>query len=143
MSKKLLIIVPIVVLLSFIQAWGFSIFGIKPNLALAAVIAVSFFAASFWETLFLTSLAAFVLNFVPFLTKEIMVFFLIGIGAAFVGNRLPWRYFLNNFFLVGAGTMIFYLLLAPNLVISAVFLKELILNLAIGALIFPIFEKLV
>lgn len=143
MSKRLLIIVPIVVLLSFIQAFGFSIVGIKPNLALAAVIAASFFAASFWEALFLTGLAAFVLNFTPSLTKEIAVFFLLGVGAAFAGNRLPWRYFLNNLFLVAIGTLFFYLFLAPNLVVSVVFLKELFLNLIAGVLIFLIIEKLV
>lgn len=143
MSKKLLIIVPVVILLSFIQSWGFSIFGIKPNLALAAVIAASFFVVDFWQALFLTGLAAFVLNFVPSLTKEILVFFLVGAGAAFVGNRLPWRYFWGNLFLVAIGTLIFYLFLAPNLAVSFVFLKELFLNLAVGALIFLIFEKLV
>lgn len=143
MSKRLLIIVPIVILLSFIQAFGFSIFGIKPNLALAAIVAASFFAVSFWEALFLTGLAAFVLNFAPSLTKEISVFFLIGAGAAFIGKRLPWRYFWGNLFLIGVGTLIFYFLLEPNMIAFLVFPQELFLNLAAGALIFLIFEKLV
>lgn len=143
MSKKLLIIAPVVILLSFIQSWGFSIFGIKPNLALAAVIAASFFVVDFWQALFLTGLAAFVLNFAPSLAKEIAVFFLVGAGAAFVGNRLPWRYFWGNLFLVGVGTLIFYFLLEPKLLASLVFPQELFLNLAVGALIFLILEKLV
>ncbi len=133
---KLFTLVLLVGLLTFFQVLGFSVFGVKPNLALAVVIAASFFIASFWEGFLLVALAALILKFSPGFTPEILVFVLIGVSALIVKNYLPWRNFLNNLFLVVAGTFIFYLILSPNLILSAIFAKELFLNLIAGISIF-------
>lgn len=133
---RLFSLILLVGLLTFFQVLGFSVFGVKPNLALAVVIASSFFIASFWEGFLLVALAVLILKFSPGFTPEILVFALIGVGALIFKNYLPWRNFLNNLFLVIAGTFVFYLILSPNLILSAIFAKELFLNLIAGISIF-------
>ena len=135
---KFFTLILLVGLLTFFQVLGFSVFGVKPNLALAVVIAASFFIASFWEGFLLVALAALILKFSPGFTAEILVFALIGVGALIVKNYFPWRNFLNNLFLVVAGTFIFYLILSPDLILSAIFAKELFLNLVAGISIFAL-----
>ncbi|MDP3014856.1 MAG: hypothetical protein Q8N28_00305 [bacterium] len=135
---KLFSLILLVGLLTFFQVLGFSVFGVKPNLALAVVVAASFFIASFWEGFLLVVLAVLILKFSPGFAPEILVFALIGVGALIVKNYLPWRNFLNNLFLVVAGTFIFYLILSPNLILSAIFAKELFLNLVAGISIFAL-----
>ncbi len=140
--RKLLVLFLIVGLLSFLQAFGFSIFDIKPNLALTAVITASFFVANFWQGFLLIASAALILKFAPGFEKEILIFSLIGIGAIIIKNRLPWHYFLDNLILIALGMLVFYVILAPNLIFSVVFLKELFLNLILGILIFAFFNFL-
>lgn len=140
--RKLPILFLSVGLLSFLQSFGFSIFGVKPNLALVAVIAASFFVANFWQGLLLIALAGLILKFAPGFEKEIMIFSLIGAGAVIIKNRLPWHQFLSNLTLIALGILIFYVILAPNLILSPIFLKELFLNLILGILIFAFFSFL-
>lgn len=135
---KLPSLILLVGLLTFFQVFGFSVFGIKPNLALAVAIASSFFIASFWDGFLLIALAALILKFSPGFAPEIFVFVFIGAGALIVKNYLPWRNFLNNVFLVVVGTFIFYLILSPGLILSAIFAKELFLNLVAGISIFAL-----
>ncbi|MEK7168342.1 MAG: hypothetical protein AAB707_01355, partial [Patescibacteria group bacterium] len=135
---KFFTLILLVGLLTFFQVLGFSVFGVKPNLALAVVIAASFFIASFWEGFLLVVLAALILKFSPGFAMEILVFALIGTGAIIIKNYLPWRNFLNNLFLVAAGTFVFYLILSPDLILSAIFAKELFLNLVAGISIFAL-----
>jgi len=137
---KFFTLILLVGLLTFFQVLGFSVFGVKPNLALAVVIAASFFIASFWEGFLLVVLAALILKFSPGFAMEILVFALIGVGAIIIKNYLPWRNFLNNLFLVVAGAFIFYLILSPNLILSAIFAKELFLNAVAGISIFALLK---
>lgn len=137
---RLLFLILLVGLLTFFQVFGFSVFGVEPNLALAVVVASSFFIASFWEGFLLVALAALILKFSPGFAMEILVFALVGVGALIVKNYLPWRNFLNNLFLVVAGTFVFYLILSPNLILSAIFAKELFLNLVAGISIFALLK---
>jgi len=140
--RKLLVLFSIVGLLSFLQAFSFSIFDIKPNLALTAVITASFFVANFWQGFLLIALAALILKFTPGFEKETLIFSLIGAGAVIVKNRLPWHYFLDNLILIALGTLVFYVILAPGLIFTIIFLKELILNLMAGGLIFALISYL-
>jgi len=139
---KVLFLILIVGLLTFWQTSGFSILDIKPNLALVAIIAASFFIDNLWQGIFLVVFSALILKFVPGFEKEILIFSLIGVGAVLIKNRLPWRQFLANIFLVSLGTLIFYLFLAPRLIISVIFWEELVLNLIFGALIFALMSFL-
>lgn len=129
-------------LLTLLQAFGFSLFNIKPNLALLVIIAASFFLNNFWERFLLVALAVLILKFSPGFTKEILFFFLIGATAVMVKDYLPWNTFLSNLILITLATFIFYLLLAPSLILSNIFIKELFLNLILGSLIFALFKNL-
>jgi len=129
---KLFFLILAVGSLTFCQALGFSILSIKPNIALVAIITVSFFATNLWHRIFLVVLSAMILKFAPGFEKEMVI----------SRDYLPWHHFLNNLFLVAVGTLVFYLLLAPNLILSAVFLAELFLNLVFGVLIFALLKYL-
>jgi len=133
---RTLLFILLVGALSFLQAFGFSVFGVKPNLALAVLIAISFFIANLWEGFLLVLLAALILKFAPGFEKGILTFSLIAAAGLIVKKYLPWRYFLSNLILIGIGTFIFYLFLNPNLIISVIFLKEIVLNLVAGIIIF-------
>jgi len=139
---KLFFLILAVGSLTFCQALGFSILSIKPNIALVAIITVSFFATNLWHRIFLVLLSAMILKFAPGFEKEILIFSLIGAAMVISRDYLPWHHFLNNLFLVAVGTLVFYLLLAPNLILSAVFLAELFLNLVFGVLIFALLKYL-
>jgi len=143
---KIITLILLVGILSFAQAFGFSIFGIKPNLALVSVITASFFIVNGrWSILkgfLLVALAALILKFSPGFKSEILIFSLIGGSAMFVKKYLPWHHFFSNLILIIFGTFIFYLFLAINLIPTTIFLKELILNLIAGSLLFAILNFL-
>ncbi|MBN2197974.1 hypothetical protein JW698_02180 [Candidatus Wolfebacteria bacterium] len=124
--------------LSVIQAFGFSVFGVQPNLALVAVISSCFFISFFWQGVLLTFLAGLILKFSPGFEIEILIFSLICIIAILVKKYLPWRFFFNNLILIVLGTLVFYFLLGISLIPTFIFLKELILNVISGFLIFAI-----
>lgn len=133
---KLFFLILIIGLMAFLQSFGFSIFDVKPNLALAAVITASFFVENILQGFLLVALAALILKFSPGFEIGVLVLSLVGVAAVIVKKYLPWHYFLSNLVLIIGGTLIFYVFLAPNLIVSFVFLKELILNLAGGSIIF-------
>lgn len=131
-----------VCLLSFVQAFGFSIFGVKPDLALVAVVSASFFIVNVWQGLFLAALASLILKFSPGFEKEILFFFIIAAASVVLIKYLPARHFIGNVFLIAAATFILYLLAAADLIASFVFLKELSLNVFFGILMFETFSFL-
>mgnify|MGYP001561469721 CR=1 FL=1 len=133
---KLIFLVLIVGLLTFLQAFGFSVLGVKPNLALAAIITASFFIANIWQGFLLVALASFILKFSPGFESGILLLSLIGVGANIVKKYHPWHYFFGNLISIALGTFIFYLFLGTNLITSPIFLKELALNLTAGMIIF-------
>ena len=135
---KFLILIILVVLLSLLQSTGFSIFGVKPNLAMAAIIISAFFIYEIWEGVLLVALAAFIIKFSPGFTPEMIMFLLIGISAVFAAKYLPWHSVFSSLFLIIVGTLIFYLSFAIKLIPSAVFAEELVLNLFFGGLIFAL-----
>ena len=139
---KFFTLILLVGLLIFFQVLGFSVFGVKPNLALATIIAISFFVANIWEGFLLVTLVALILKFTPGFAKEILVFTLLGIGAIFIKNYLPWQNFLSNLFLIAVATFIFYLSLTPKFILSAIFAKELFLNIIAGILVFALLSFL-
>jgi hypothetical protein len=139
---KLFSLVLLIALLSLVQTFGFSIFDIKPNLALVAVITASFFLPNFWQGFLLVVLAALILKFSSDINAEILTFSFISAGAIIIKKYLPWHNFLSLPFLLIIGTFIFYLFLAHNLILSAIFAKELFLNLIAGISIFALLSFL-
>lgn len=139
---RLFFLILLVSLLALLQSLGFSLLGIQPNLALFTVIAASFFVEDLLEGLLLVALSALILKFSPDFGKEILLFSLIGAASVIARKYLPWRHFIVNLILIAAGTLTFYLFLAPNFILGGTFLKELILNLSFGALFFALFSAL-
>jgi hypothetical protein len=143
---KFFILILLVILLTALQSFGFSIFNIKPNLALAGIITASFFIVngqwSMVKGLLLVALAALILKFAPGFESEILTFSLIGAGAVLIKKYLPWQYFFSNLILIIFGTFIFYLFLAANLIPTLIFFKELALNLITGTLMFAVLNFL-
>ena len=139
---RLVFFILAVCIFSFIQAFGFSIFGVKPDLALVAVISASFFVADVWQGLILAALASLVLKFSPGFEKEILFFFASAAVSVVLRERLSARHFIGNVFLIAAATFVMYLLSAADLIFSYVFLKELLLNVFFGILMFETFSFL-
>lgn len=140
--KRSLILILFISAFSFIQFLNVSFFGVKPNFAIAAVVAASFFIFDVWEGVFLIALASFILKFSPYLDNEIFIFFIIGILVILTRKYLPWHHLINNLFLTFAYTLIFYLLLFPNLIVSMVFFLEVIYNILIGFAVFLILTRI-
>lgn len=143
MFKKKLILFFIVICFSFLQTVDFSVFGVKPNFALAAIIVASFFISDIWESLLLAAIAALILKFSPGFNNEILIFFLIVVVAIIIKKYLPWRSTINLIFLIAATTLLFYVFSAPALIISILFLKELLYNIIAGFIIFAVLNKFV
>ena len=139
---KFFLLILFIILLTFFQAQGISIFSIKPNLALLTLAVAAFFISSIWEGLLFISLAALILKFSPVFEKEILFFWLIGAAIVIAQKYLPWHNLYGLAFFVGFGTFAFYFLTAPSLIISTIFAGELVLNLIVGLLIFAPFHFL-
>lgn len=139
---KFFLLILLVVLLTFLQAQGVSVFNTKPNLALLALAAAAFFISNIWEGLLFVSLAALMLKFSPVFEKEILFFWLIGAAIIIAQKYLPWHDLYAFAFFVGLGTFAFYFFTAPSLIVSTIFAGELILNLITGFLIFAPFHFL-
>jgi len=133
---RFLALISIVAALSFVQAHGFTLFGIKPNLALSAIVALALFMPSRTERILAASLAAFVLKGAPsdiaLLSSLLIVFFVVGEAAQLA--RINWYAAIPVFAVLGS--LMLYLLLAPPLVFSAVFLKEALLNTFFAAALY-------
>jgi len=132
----------LVIVLSGLQVFGFSVFGIKPNLALAVIITASFFVENIWQGFLLVALAGLILKFAPGFENEILTLSLIGAGAILIRKYLPWHYFFSNLILIGLGTLIFYVILASNLITSIIFFEELAFNIIVGIIIFAFLSSL-
>lgn len=123
-------------ILSFIQSYGFSVFGIVPNLALAVVVASAFFAADFFEGFFLVLLSSLILKFGSGFETGILTFALIGATVVIMAKFIPWRYFAGNLIAIIITVLLFYAFLNPALILSIVFIKELFLDVVVSSLIF-------
>ncbi len=123
-------------ILSLIQSYSFSVFGVVPNLALAAVVAASFFVANFFEGFFLVLFASLILKFGSGFETGILTFALIGAAIVIAAKFIPWRYFAGNSIAIIIAVSLFYAFLNPGLILSLVFIKELFLDAVISSLIF-------
>lgn len=140
--KKFLTLILLVGVSAFIQGYGLSLLGIRPNLALAAVSASAFFAADFFEGIFLVLLAALILKSGPGFESGILAFSAIGAALAGLVKFIPWRYFFGNLTATVLAVLAFYAVLNPGLILSMVFLKELFLDTVFSALIFAFLRLL-
>ena len=116
--------------------------GVKPNFALAAVIAVLFFTDDVLESIFLIAVSATVLKFSPAAGKDILIYSIICIAAVFIKKYLPWRNFLGNLILISFSTILFYVFLFFREINSVIFFKEIFYNIAVSSLVFLVLSKI-
>jgi hypothetical protein len=133
---KFFSLILLVAVLASVQSLGFSLFGVKPSLALVGVIAVSFFAGGILEIFLFSALAALILKFAPALGTELSAFFAVSLLAGILGKYFPWRRAINNLAAVFLSVLLFYFLIGIELIASPFFWKELFLNLVFGGAIF-------
>lgn len=141
---KLILIFSLIIILGLLQNTGIlSFYGVKPNLLLAFLISISFFTHDFLIYLSFILISVILLNFQIGFALEQIIFALLTIVAFFIGRRLHWKHIFNNLLLIGASTILFYLLTSPDFLISnwLTVLLETIYNLIFGLVFFKFFEK--
>lgn len=153
---KILILSLLVILSSLLNFASIKIFGVSPNFALAAMIVsitssltvpykaegTFFFARNFWQGFFLVVLSSLILKFSPVISIEILAYAAGGIFIVLFHKYLPWNQLINALVLIFVFTLIFYALFASDMILSWVFVKEIIYNLAAGWLIFTVLSKI-
>ncbi len=139
---RLIFLFLLIVFLALMQRFGFSILDVRPDIALIGLIASSFWLEDIWEGVSLASLGALILKSNSTLDSGALTFFLIAIIAVIIAKRSPWHSFISAILMFILGTIIFYGVLARELLFSFVFAKELILNVAIGIAIFALLDGL-
>ena len=140
---KFLLVLLIILLAGLLQNTDFlTVAGVKPNLLLAVLIAASFFIEEAAIYILLVLISAILLKFNAGLEPESVAFALVALAGGLIGKRLSWLPIFNNLALVGAGTIIFYVLTAPAYFVSNFtgFGIELIYNLALSIILFKSLE---
>ncbi len=141
MILRTFLLTVLVIIFSFLNFSGISFLGVKPNFALAAVIAILFFTDDALESIFLIAVSAMVLKFSPAAGKDILIYSIICIAAVFVKKYLPWRNFLGNLILISFSTALFYVFLFFREIGSVIFIKEIVYNIAVSSFIFLILSR--
>lgn len=140
--RHFLILISVIIFFSLIQSLNISFFGVKPNFVLAVFAAALFFIQEIWESVFLLSVASLFLKFSPHPDKDILLFFGIGVLTIIVARYLPWQPLINCLVLIFVYTFIFYLLLFPSMIISRVFIQEVLYNSFAGGAVFFLLSRL-
>lgn len=141
MDRRLIWFIILVAVAALLQQIpGFGIGGVRPNLVLIVVLALSFVTRGFLEYLILLAAAAVFIN--PGL-KVTGAFLAVVLIAYFFSKLLPWRALLSYLFLLALSTTGFYLLTAVSFIRKSpsLFFQELFYNLVIGGLFFIILSR--
>ena len=88
------------------ELWGVGI-----NLVLASVVASALLLRSFWKYLFIDGFGVLILKFYPGWDKESLVLIAVFTAIFIINKFLPWRSFINMFFLVFFGVLAIYALI--------------------------------
>ncbi|TSC82996.1 MAG: hypothetical protein G01um101419_349 [Parcubacteria group bacterium Gr01-1014_19] len=142
--RKLAILLPIILLAGLFQNTGvFNIFGVKPNLLLAVLIPAIFFLDQILAVAAALAIALLVSDFRAGFAGESVVLALLILIVPVFGRRLPWNPFINNMVLVGAATIVFYLLTGPAYIVSSPLgvLGEIFYNSLFAAIFYNLFNS--
>ncbi|MDP1719217.1 MAG: hypothetical protein Q8L24_02210 [bacterium] len=143
--RKIILAGLLVVLAGLIQNTDlFSIWGIKSNLLLAVMIAVSLFIDSFSWYLLLVLLSVILVRFGVGFRPELLVMAFLLITAYWMRRVLPWRPSIVNCFLVAVTTILFYLLADASYLFDAPFAVagEIVYSILFCILIYDFFRYL-
>lgn len=141
---RFLIFALLVVALAFIQSNPLFIFGVKPNLVLAGLLALAFLAPSFLYYVFLVLIAVVVLRWRPVIWEPaVLATAALGLGCWWIRRWLTARDSLNLLGMSLAATVIFYIIVDPSFAYRAWIsvLAEAIYNSAAALILFYIFRK--
>jgi len=140
-NLKIFLLAVLTIFFSFLNFLNISFLGVKPNFALAAVVAFLFFAGDIFEGLFLITLSSLILKFSPIAGKDILVYFFVCVAILLIKKYLPWQNFLGNLVLVSFSTLLFYAFLFSNSIASPVFFKEIVYNIIVSSVVFLVLSR--
>lgn len=136
---KLIILFLLVAALGILQNTDIlNVYGVKPNLILAFLIATSFFLDSIPLFLLLVIVSAVFLRFSGGWEWELLVLAVLVVFAAWTGRIIAWRPVFSVAFLIGIGTMLFYLAVGRQFLLAAwpTVLGEMGYNAILGVLVY-------
>ena len=118
-------------------------FGVKPNLILIALVALSFVATKAQQYIVLLMVGLAVMQFRDAPETELLALGILAFAAFVVGRRLPWRWIFNNGILLAVATVAFYLLTQSSFLYThgVSVAVELLLNVFTGTLLFLSFAQ--
>ncbi len=144
--RKFLLAIALVVFAGLIQNTGlFLIFGIRPNLLLALLVACSFFMESFAAYLGVLLGAIFFLRFESGFRPELLIFAVLAVSVFLVGRLLPWRQSVNNLVLTVIFVVLFYALADISYLWTGALAVagEIVYTSIFGILFYDLFRQLV
>lgn len=119
------------------------LWGLKPNLVLALLVAASFFVARLPEYLVLVAVGLSALRFSNLFSPELLAVAASSLLAFLAGARLPGKPWVNNLALIAAGQLLFYALAARGFFGAPLtMLQEFVYNGVVGAAAFLILRRL-
>ena len=120
-----------------------TIYGVKPNFLISALVVLLFSARNFWQYLILVLTAAVSLKYSALLSKEILIFAGIMILAYFLKKYLVEYEFIAIFILTAFITIIFYLLIDYRFAFNNPnsLLLETAYNIFASAVLLLLYEK--
>ena len=125
----------------FFQITVGDILNIRLGFILAALLAAAFFL-NLEELILLVLFSAFVLNWQPGFSPEIIIFSIIPIAAYFIKTLVPLQPFLGNLGFIFIFTMLFYLIFSPRFLINrpGLLIADILASLVYGATAFWIMK---
>jgi|GEM_PF-2567475 len=132
----------LIIFFSLLNFSGISFLGVKPNFALAAIIAVLFFTDDIFESIFLIAVSSLILKFSPVAGKDILIYSVICFAAVFIKKYLPWRNFVGNLIIITFSTFLFYVFLFFREISSVIFIKEIVYNIMVSSLVLLILSNI-
>lgn len=143
-GRKEFVFALIILLGTLLQTTDLSaIAGVKPNIALALLITLSYFTVSFGSFGLLTALAAALLAGAGADLRETLAFATLALAAFVIGPRLPGKGLVNSAGLAALGTILFYLAVAPPFLGTGwrLVALEAFANALASAILFVIFRQ--
>lgn len=137
--RGFIVAVILVVLAGLIQNTNaLTFWGVKPNLTLVLLITLTFFLGETISYLLLLFLVVVILKRGGGFDAGVLALTVLALASFWFSRKLPGQAFLNNIFLLAAGTLAFYLLTDFRFLGSdfLAVLEEMVYNVILGIVIF-------
>jgi hypothetical protein len=106
----------LVLAIAFLLQLWFPVSGIRGDFVLAALIAFAFIY-NFWEVVFFSLFAAFVVNWQPVLSVGLLIFALIPLVVFVLHRLLRWEPWMGIAVSTASGIFLFYAVTAPMMIV--------------------------